>query len=149
MAVTGKQTNRIPFSSSCPLESIASNIRQYMTFAVLPTGNPVNALGNGIHGGNGVSIVINSKFIRCVPPFSLLVWINNGGIVAQSTVTNRIHELEKELNIALFTRNNRSVELTCKQRQAVRPSLPKGGEYMPITLTFHLFGLTFTIRVKK
>ena len=25
--------------------------------------------------------------------------------VAQSTVTNRIHELEKELNIALFTRN--------------------------------------------
>ena len=57
MAVTGKQTNRIPFSSSCPLESIASNIRQYMTFAVLPTGNPVNALGNGIHGGNGVSMV--------------------------------------------------------------------------------------------
>ena len=59
--------------------SIASNIRQYMTFAVLLTGNPVNALGKGIQGGNGVSIVINSKFIRCVPPFSLLVWINNGG----------------------------------------------------------------------
>ena len=38
-----------------------------------------NALGNGIQGGNGVSIVINSKFILCVPPFSLLVWINNGG----------------------------------------------------------------------
>ena len=35
MAVTGKQTNRIPFSSSCPLDSIASSIRQYMTFAVL------------------------------------------------------------------------------------------------------------------
>ena len=34
--------------------------------------------------------------------------------VAQSTVTNRIHELEKELNIALFTRNNRSVELAKK-----------------------------------
>ena len=50
-----------------------------MTFAVLLTGNPVNALGNGIQGGNGVSIVINSKFIRCLPPFSLLVWINNGG----------------------------------------------------------------------
>ena len=66
MAVTGKQTNRIPFSSSCPLDSIASSIRQYMTFAVLLTGNPVNAMGNGIHGGNGVSIVINSKFIRCV-----------------------------------------------------------------------------------
>ena len=58
---------------------IASSIRQYMTFAVLLTGNPVNALGNGIQGGNGVSIVINSKFIRCVPPFSLLVWINKEG----------------------------------------------------------------------
>lgn len=79
MAVTGKQINRIPFSSSCPLDSIASNIRQYMTFAVLLTGNPVNALGKGIQGGNGVPIVINSKFIRCVPPFSLLFWINNGG----------------------------------------------------------------------
>ena len=73
------EPNRIPFSSSCPLDSIASNIRQYMTFAVLLTGNPVNALGKGIQGGKGVSIVINSKFIRCVPPFSLLVWINNGG----------------------------------------------------------------------
>ena len=83
MAVTGKQINRIPFSSSCPLDSIASNIRQYMTFAVLLTGNPVNALGKGIQGGNGVSIVINSKFIRCVPPFSLLVWINNGGSQSQ------------------------------------------------------------------
>ena len=62
---------------------IASSIRQYMTFAVLLTGNPVNALGNGIQGGNGVSIVINSKFIRCVPPFSLLVWINNGGSQSQ------------------------------------------------------------------
>ena len=58
MAVTGKQTNRIPFSSSCPLDSIASSIRQYMTFAVLLTGNPVNALGNGIHGGSGVSIAM-------------------------------------------------------------------------------------------
>ena len=34
-----------------------------MTFAVLLTGNPVNAMGKGIQGGNGVSIVINSKFI--------------------------------------------------------------------------------------
>ena len=59
--------------------SIASSIRQYMTFAVLLTGNPVNALGKGIQGGNDVSIVINSKFILCVPPISLLVWINNGG----------------------------------------------------------------------
>lgn len=32
--------------------------------------------------------------------------------VAQSTVTNRINELEKELNISLFSRNNRRVELT-------------------------------------
>ena len=62
---------------------IASSIRQYMTFAVLLTGNPVNALGKGIQGGKGVSIVINSKFIRCVPPFSLLVWINNGGSQSQ------------------------------------------------------------------
>ena len=50
---------------------------------VLLTGNPVNALGKGIQSGNGVSIVINSKFIRCVPPFSLLVWINNGGSQSQ------------------------------------------------------------------
>lgn len=28
-------------------------------------------------------IVINSKFILCVPPFSLLVWINNGGSQSQ------------------------------------------------------------------
>jgi hypothetical protein len=79
MAMIGKQTNKIPFSSSCPLESIASNIRQYITFAVLLTGNLVNALGKGIQGGSGVSIIINSKFIWCVPPFSLLVSINNGG----------------------------------------------------------------------
>ncbi|MBR3524731.1 MAG: LysR family transcriptional regulator [Lachnospiraceae bacterium] len=32
--------------------------------------------------------------------------------VAQSTVTNRIHELEKELGFSLFKRTNRSVELT-------------------------------------
>ena len=46
---------------------------------------------------------------------------------------------------------------TCR-RKAVRHctygrrfglSLPKGGEKMPITLTFHLFGLTFTLRIKK
>ena len=41
--------------------------------AVLLTGNPVNALGKSIQGGKGVSMVINSKFIACVPPFSLLV----------------------------------------------------------------------------
>ena len=44
--------------------------------------------------------------------------------VAQSTVTNRIHELEKELNIALFTRNNRSNEMAKKfyaVKRGVRP----------------------------
>ncbi len=37
--------------------------------------------------------------------------------IAQSTVTNRINELEKELQFTLFTRNNRSVELTPKGEQ--------------------------------
>ena len=37
--------------------------------------------------------------------------------VAQSTVTNRINELEKELKFSLFTRTNRSVELTVKGEQ--------------------------------
>ena len=37
--------------------------------------------------------------------------------VAQSTVTNRINELEKELGFMLFTRTNRSVELTVKGEQ--------------------------------
>lgn len=36
----------------------------------------------------------------------------NQVFVAQSTVTNRINELEKELGVSLFVRNNRSVELT-------------------------------------
>ncbi len=36
----------------------------------------------------------------------------NQVFVAQSTVTNRISELEKELGIVLFVRNNRSVTLT-------------------------------------
>ena len=25
---------------------------------------------------------------------------------------------------------------------------PKGGDLMPVTITFHLFGLTFTLRIK-
>jgi DNA-binding transcriptional LysR family regulator len=37
--------------------------------------------------------------------------------VAQSTVTNRINEIEKELNILLFIRTNRSVELTPEGEQ--------------------------------
>ena len=52
-ALTGKQINRIPFSSSCPLDSIASSIRQYMTFAVLLTGNPVNALERAYRAAMG------------------------------------------------------------------------------------------------
>ena len=64
------------------IEELEAQLK-YMTFAVLLTGNPVNALGKGIQGGNGVSIVINSKFILCVPPFSLLVWINNRGSQSQ------------------------------------------------------------------
>lgn len=37
--------------------------------------------------------------------------------IAQSTVTNRISELEKELNLSLFSRNKRSVELTPEGEQ--------------------------------
>lgn len=36
----------------------------------------------------------------------------NQVFVAQSTVTNRINELERDLGVSLFTRNNRSVMLT-------------------------------------
>ena len=32
--------------------------------------------------------------------------------IAQSTVTNRIRDLEKELGVLLFTRNRKQVELT-------------------------------------
>lgn len=37
--------------------------------------------------------------------------------IAQSTVTNRINELEKELNVQLFNRTNRTVELTPEGEQ--------------------------------
>lgn len=37
--------------------------------------------------------------------------------IAQSTVTNRINELEKELNFTLFSRTNRNVELTKEGEQ--------------------------------
>lgn len=37
--------------------------------------------------------------------------------IAQSTVTNRINELEKELNVTLFTRTHRNVELTLEGEQ--------------------------------
>ncbi len=71
--LTGKYTNRIPFSSASPAVSIASNIRQYINFAVLLTGSPANAVGNGIQGGSGVSAVINSYSICLVSPFILCI----------------------------------------------------------------------------
>ena len=37
--------------------------------------------------------------------------------IAQSTVTNRINELEKEIGTSLFSRNNRTVELTPEGEQ--------------------------------
>ena len=37
----------------------------------------------------------------------------------------------------------------CIQRQAVRPHFRKEVKLMPITLTFHIFGLVFTIKVKS
>ena len=37
----------------------------------------------------------------------------------------------------------------CIQRQAVRPHFRKEVRLMPITLTFHIFGLVFTIKVKS
>ena len=33
--------------------------------------------------------------------------------------------------------------------QAVGYTHPKGGVYMPITLTFHVFGITVTVRLKR
>lgn len=61
--LTGKYTNRYPFSSSSFFVSIASSILQYITFAVLLIGRPASAFGNGIQGGSGMSDVINSYFI--------------------------------------------------------------------------------------
>lgn len=57
--LTGKYTNRIPFSSSSFFVIMASSILQYITFAVLLIGSPANAFGNGIQGGSGVAAVIN------------------------------------------------------------------------------------------
>ena len=37
----------------------------------------------------------------------------------------------------------------CIQRQAVQPHFRKEVRLMPITLTFHIFGLVFTIKVKS
>lgn len=76
--VTGKCTNRIPFSSSSPAVSMASSIRQYITFAVLLTESPASAFGNGIQGGSGVSAVINSYSTCSVSPSIFLVNYSGG-----------------------------------------------------------------------
>ena len=53
--------------------SMASNILQYITFAVLLTGSPASAFGNGIQGGSSVSDVINSYSIFLfLPSFCVL-----------------------------------------------------------------------------
>lgn len=67
--LTGKYTNRIPFSSSSFFVSMASSILQYITFAVLLIGSPANTFGNGIQGGSGVYAVINSYSICLFSPF--------------------------------------------------------------------------------
>ena len=43
-------------------------------------------------------------------------------------------------------RGNPSVET--RRRQAVG-SNPKGGKHMPITLTFHVYGITVTVTLKR
>ena len=73
--LTGKYTNRIPFSSSSFFVSMASSILQYITFAVLLIGSPASAFGNGIQGGSGVAAVINSYSIFLfLPSFCVLFW---------------------------------------------------------------------------
>lgn len=71
--LTGKYTNRIPFSSSSFFVIMASSILQYITFAVLLIGSPANAFGNGIQGGSGVAAVINSYSICLFSPFILCI----------------------------------------------------------------------------
>ena len=73
--LTGKYTNKIPFSSSSFFVIMASSILQYITFAVLLIGSPANAFGNGIQGGSGVAAVINSYSICLFSPFILcIIW---------------------------------------------------------------------------
>ena len=71
--LTGKYTNRIPFSSSSFFVSMASSILQYITFAVLLIGSPANAFGNGTQSGSGVAAVINSYSICLFSPFILCI----------------------------------------------------------------------------
>lgn len=77
--VTGKCTNRIPFSSSSPAVSMASSIRQYITFAVLLTESPASAFRNGIQVGKGVAAIINS-YSTCLVLLPYLV--NYSGAVS-------------------------------------------------------------------
>lgn len=71
--LTGKYTNRIPFSSSSFFVSMTSSILQYITFAVLLIGSPANAFGNGTQSGSGVAAVINSYSICLFSPFILCI----------------------------------------------------------------------------
>jgi len=80
--LTGKYTNRIPFSSSISFVSMASSIWQYITFAVLLIGSPASAFGNGIQGGSGVSAVINPYSICLVSPF---IFVYHFGAVSGRT----------------------------------------------------------------
>ena len=68
----GKQINRIPLLSSMPAICSVSNSRAYKTFAILLIGSRSAALGSGIQGGRGVSIVINSKSIQAGSSFFFL-----------------------------------------------------------------------------
>ena len=66
----GKWINKIPLASSMPDRKTISNIRAYMTLAVLLIGSRSMALGNGIQGGRVVSAVINSTSIQSVSSFA-------------------------------------------------------------------------------
>lgn len=63
-SMMGKRINRIPLLSSTPSVRISSNRRVYMTFAVLLIGSRSVALGRGIQGGRGVSIIISHKLFH-------------------------------------------------------------------------------------
>ena len=73
-----------------------------MTFAVLLTGNPVNALGKGIQGGKGVSIVINSKFIYGVLEKPFRNYYKKAERLNGQTGENLMILLESRLDNVLF-----------------------------------------------
>ena len=41
------------------------------------------------------------------------------------------------------------IQVLSNTGEAVQLHHPKGGERMPVTVTFHIFGLTVTIRIKR